>query len=508
MARTAQNFQCALFSSLENLRGEEMKREIKEVIGAALHRLKSRGAAYGEVRYVTSRWERFLVKNGVLQTASQGEDGGFGLRVIHRGAWGFSSTPGEEEEALVRAADLALSVAEAASRLNREPVTLAECYPHVDTFQGVCSEDPFAVPLGEKIDLLVRATEALKSPQTVQAMGVLTSLRVDKVFATTEGAHIEQRFTETGGGITCTVAEGGEVQCRSFPTGHGGDFAQRGYEFIREMGLVEAAPRVREEALALLKAPPVPGGEWDVILEGSQMCLQVHESCGHPVELDRVYGDEISLAGGSFLTPEKRGNFRYGSPLVHIVADATIPGGLGTFGYDDEGVRATRTPIIKEGRFVDYLTSRETAARLGEASNGCMRAESWNRIPLIRMVNLNLEPGGKGAPSLEELIADTRRGLYIVTNKSWSIDDLRLHFQFGCEAAWEIRDGRLGTLYKNPVYSGITPRFWGSLDAVCGIEEWRMWGLPNCGKGIPMQTAHVGHGAAPARFRGVTVRGA
>ncbi|MFQ5691524.1 MAG: TldD/PmbA family protein [Nitrospinota bacterium] len=489
---------------------------MKDRFQAVLHHLKSRGVEYADVRRVAVRSESVAVKNGRLQSLNQGEDAGYGVRVLHKGAWGFAAAPEGDapggpdgrgvEEALARVADRALAVAEAASRVNRERVRLAPSAPETGAYRGLCEEDPFAVPLEEKIDLLVRATEALAHPRTAAARGRMVFYRVEKAFASTEGAWTEQAFVDSGAGLTCTVAEGGDVQTRSFPTGHGGDFAQRGYEFIRGLGLVEAAPRLLEEARALLSAPPVPAGEWDVILESSQLCLQVHESCGHAIELDRVFGDEISLAGGSFLTTDKRGSFRYGSDRVHLYADATLPGALGSYGYDDEGVKARRVPVVEGGLFVGYMTSRESAARLGDESNGCMRADSWMHIPLIRMVNLNLEPGGRGAPTLEELIADTRRGLYIATNKSWSIDDQRLHFQFGCEAAWEIRNGRLGALYKDPVYAGITPEFWKACDAVCGASEWKMWGLPNCGKGVPMQTARVGHGAAPARFRGVRVR--
>jgi TldD protein len=232
------------------------------------------------------------------------------------------------------------------------------------------------------------------------------------------------------------------------------------------------------------------------------LALQVHESCGHPIELDRVFGTEASYAGTSFLTTEKMGNFRYGSEIVNITADATVPGGLGTFGYDDEGVPAQRTPIVRDGIFVGYLTSRETAAVLGQQSNGAMRADGWNRIPLIRMTNVNLEPGEW---DLDDLIADTDDGIYMEMNKSWSIDDKRLNFQFGTEIAYQIKKGKLGQMYKNATYTGITPQFWAGCDAICSDKHWNVWGTPNCGKGQPSQTAHVGHGTAPARFRNVRV---
>ena len=247
---------------------------------------------------------------------------------------------------------------------------------------------------------------------------------------------------------------------------------------------------------------PVPKRQGDIILSGDQVALQIHESCGHPIELDRVYGTEAAYAGTSFLTTEKLNNFRYGSEVVNITADSVRPNGLGTFGWDDEGVPAQSTPIVKEGEFVGYLMSRETAPKLGLTSNGSMRASGWNRIPLIRMTNVSLEPG---TWSLKDLIADTDDGIYMETNRSWSIDDRRYNFQFGTEMGYEIKNGKLGKMLRNPTYTGITPEFWNSCDAICGAEDWVMWGTPNCGKGQPSQVAHTGHGAAPARFRNVQI---
>jgi TldD protein len=228
----------------------------------------------------------------------------------------------------------------------------------------------------------------------------------------------------------------------------------------------------------------------------------VHDSIGHPIELDRVFGTEAAYAGTSFLTTEKLGNFKYGSEHVNVVADATEPGGLGTFGFDDEGVPAQRTEIVRNGLFLGYLTSRETAAALGQRSNGAMRASGWNRIPLIRMTNVSLEPGDW---TLDDMIADTDDGIYMETNRSWSIDDKRLNFQFGTEIGREIKNGKLGDLVKNATYTGITPQFWGSCDAVGNRDTWVVWGTPNCGKGQPQQTMGTGHGASPARFRNVKV---
>jgi TldD protein len=276
-----------------------------------------------------------------------------------------------------------------------------------------------------------------------------------------------------------------------------------GFEAVRAMDLPGNAQRIAEEAVALLSAEECPSGPMTLVIDSSQMALQVHESCGHPIELDRVLGMEASFAGTSFLTLDKLDTLRYGSEIVNIDADATAPGGLGTFGFDDEGVPAQNVPIVSSGRFVGYLTSRETAPIIGRRSMGSSRASGWNVIPLIRMTNVNLRPGDAG--SLDDLIADTDDGIFFSTNRSWSIDDRRLNFQFGTQIGWRIRNGKRAEMIRNPTYTGITPEFWGSCDAICSDSEWQLWGVPNCGKGEPMQTHRVGHGAAPARFRNVQV---
>jgi TldD protein len=299
------------------------------------------------------------------------------------------------------------------------------------------------------------------------------------------------------------------MQQRSYPNSFGRHQGTGGYEIIQKWDLPGNARRAAEEAVALLSAPHCPSKTTTLILDGPQLALQVHESCGHPIELDRVYGTEAAFAGTSFLTPDKYGAFRYGSDVVNLVADAVTPTGLGTYGYDDEGVPGQTTDIVKNGMFVGYLTSRETASQLRKThpnaparSNGTMRADGWNRVPIVRMNNVSLMPG---EPSLDELIADTDDGIYMLTNKSWSIDDKRLNFQFGTEMAYEIKNGKLGQMVKNATYTGITPKFWGGCDAVCNTDHWNVWGTTNCGKGQPGQTAHTGHGTAPARFRNVQV---
>ncbi|MGC8874915.1 MAG: TldD/PmbA family protein, partial [Chloroflexia bacterium] len=386
---------------------------------------------------------------------------------------------------------------------SRDPVRLAPCPVGTARYVSPYRKDPFAVPLEEKVGLLLRADAEMRRVKGVAvAEGHFVAFREEKTFASSEGAFIEQVLTETGAGIEATAVKEGEVQNRSYPTSFGRQQLQKGYELVEELDLVSHAGPTAEEAVALLSAPQCPAMVTTVILEGSQLALQIHESCGHPTELDRVLGAEASYAGTSFLTPDKLGTFRYGSPLVNIVADATVPEGLGSFAYDDEGVPAQRVYLVREGRFVGYQSSRETAAVLGQTSSGGMRADGWANLPIIRMTNINLEPGEW---DLDDLIADTDEGLYLATNRSWSIDDRRLNFQFGTEVAYEIRNGKLGRLYRNATYTGITPVFWGNCDAICNANHFRMWGTPNCGKGEPPQTAHVGHGCAPARFRQVQV---
>ncbi len=278
-------------------------------------------------------------------------------------------------------------------------------------------------------------------------------------------------------------------------------------ELVEEADLLAHTAETAAEAAALQTAPPCPSGVHDVILDPRQLSLQIHESVGHPLELDRVLGGEADFAGTSFATPDHLGERLYGSPLVHLTADATLERGLGTFAYDHEGVEAQKWPLIEEGVLRGYLTSRESAGAVAESrSRGTMRADGWRRVPIVRMVNISLEPGPEPL-TLEELLADTRDGLYLSTNRSWSIDQRRLNFQFGCEIGWEIKGGKLGRMLRNPTYWDITPRFWGSCDAICGPDSWEVWGVFNCGKGQPMQTCQMSHGSSPARFRDVPCGG-
>jgi TldD protein len=323
-----------------------------------------------------------------------------------------------------------------------------------------------------------------------------------KLFLSTEGAEIRQQINWCGGGIQAVAIKNGEVQRRSYPSSFRGNFATSGYEFFKSLELAKNAKQAGTEVVQLLKAEKCPSTTTNLILSGDQLALQIHESCGHPTELDRALGMEADYAGTSFLTPDKLEKFKYGSKTVNIVADATVPSGLGTFGYDDEGIPAKKVYLVKNGMFVGYQSSRETAALLNlKESSGGMRADSPLAIPLIRMTNINLLPGDWNS---EELIEDTQHGILMQTNRSWSIDDKRLNFQFGTEIGWLIKNGSKEKIVKNPTYTGITPEFWASCDAV-SKDDWMMWGTPNCGKGVPGQVMYVGHGCGTARYKKIRV---
>ena len=445
-----------------------------------------------------------MVKNGRLETADRADSFGFGVRAIAGGAWGFAASQVVTADEADRVAALAVEIAKASALTKMKDAVLAPVEPHTDTYATPVKVDPFAMSVDDRVGLLVAAEEKLRERKGLRTTRAAYAIwREDKLFLSTEGADIAQRIVEVGGGIAAEAVGEGELQIRTYPDGLRYQNSG-GWEVLTKWDLVANAPRVADEALALLKAKPCPQDiRTSVILAGNQLSLQCHESCGHPIELDRALGSEAAFAGTSFLTTDKLGSFRYGSDQVNIRIDSTSPGGLGTFGFDDEGVPASEGWAVEDGIFVGYLMSRETAAALGVSSNGTMRADGWSRVPIIRMTNVSVMPGEAG--TLDDLIADTDDGILMDTNRSWSIDDKRFNFQFGTEIGWEIKKGKRGDMLRNPTYTGITPEFWGSCDAVCSQSEWVMWGTPNCGKGQPGQGAHTGHGAAPARFRDVKV---
>src|SRR5216683_1034976 len=428
----------------------------------AIDTAKLRGASYGDVRVMHLRQRDLTTKNGQVGTLSQSESIGLGIRVLANGAWGFASTDRLTRQGVVTCASQAVSIAKASALAKRSEVVMAPEKPYVDSWQSPFRKDPFEIPLETQLALLLAADAEMRRVKGVTLTETDMQFRkIDSWFASTIGSRIHQRKVISGCGIAATSFQGDEIQKRSYPNSFGGQHVLQGYE--------------------------------------------IHESIGHPIELDRVLGQEANFAGTSFLTLDQLNHLKYASNIVNVVADARLDHGpgLGTFAYDDEGVSAQCTDIIKEGKFRGYLSNRETAHLVGlHRSSGTMRTESWNRLPIIRMTNVSLLPG---TWDYDDLIADTHDGILMETNRSWSIDDRRYQFQFSTEIGWEIKGGKKVRMLKNPSYSGITTEFWNSCDAICKFDHWTLWGTPNCGKGQPMQTMGTGHGASPARFRNVRI---
>jgi TldD protein len=476
---------------------------VNDIISAAIAAATSAGASYADARIVDTLREELSVATGRVEGVQRSASFGIGVRVICDGAWGFASANDVTAVSAEKVAREAVATARASALVAGAPVVLSPLSPQQGRWAGPVGIDPFSVPLEDKLDLLLAADEVLRSESAVRITKAhYGAYKFHKWFGSSEGSFVEQEWTETGAGIVAYAVGEGEVLPRSYPNSHGGGWVQGGWEYVLGLDLVGNAARVAEQAAALLSAETCPSETLDLVIDGSQLSLQVHESVGHPTELDRVLGEEAAFAGTSWVRLEDVGSLRYGSDIVNVVSDGTVHGSLGSFGWDDEGVPACKDDIVRDGILTGLQSSRETAGAIGRTSNATMRADGWNRIPLVRMATVSLEPGTWG---FDELIADTGRGLYIETNNSWSIDDKRLNFQFATEIGWLIENGRLTKMVKNPNYTGITPHFWGSCDAICSEKHWQVWGLANCGKGEPMQVAHVAHGAAPARFRGVEV---
>jgi len=473
---------------------------VRDLCAAAVAAATAAGAEYADARVVLKREQLVATKNGRVDRMTDAESEGIGVRVLVNGAWGFACDRRLSEEGARNAATRACTFARAAG--GRHTRALASVEAHQGFHESTVERDPFAISLADKVDLCLRADAGLEHEDVVVRQVMVRARREHKLLLSSEGTEVEQILTECGAGMDCAASRDGVFQLRSYPSAHIGSSRQSGWEYVDGLRLVEEAPRVAEQAAALVRADPCPSVITDVVLDADQVALQVHESVGHPTELDRVYGTEASYAGTSFLKPHDLGSLQYGSEHMNITADPTTVGGLGSFAFDDEGVPATRTPVVEQGRLTGFLTSRETAARIGAGDGGSMRADGWNRMPLVRMTNLHIEPG---EGTLEDLIGGVDDGIYMETNRSWSIDDKRLNFQFGTQIAWEIKNGKLGRMLRDATYTGITPEFWGSLDAVAGRDSWELYGLTNCGKGQPGQSAHVSHGAAPARFRQVQV---
>ena len=470
-----------------------------DAASAAVQAALDAGARYADARVMHRRYEAMTARNGSVEDVMQSEDSGLGVRALVGSGWGFFAVPDLSDASVRAAGERASEIATASAQVSRGSLELLPSTPVTASWASDCAVDPLAVSLADKGDLLVGSTATMSEHGADIAEALYQVWDTAKWFVSSEGHRIDQRIRECGAGIMATAIGDGETQRRSYPAARG-QYGTRGWELVDEIDLGAHAAHVGDEARALLSAPPCPSGETTLILGAEQMALQIHESVGHAIELDRILGWEAAYAGTSWLDLAQLGALQYGSELMNITIDPTIPGALGTFGFDDEGTPALPRDAVREGTWVGVLAGRDSASVAGLADAGCVRSDGWARLPMVRMTNVGLEPGPH---TLEEMIAATDDGIFMETNRSWSIDDKRLNFQFGCEVGHEVRDGRLGRLLRNPTYTGIGPQFWRSMDMLS--SEIVAWGTPNCGKGQPGQVGHTGHPAAPARFRNVRV---
>jgi TldD protein len=460
------------------------------------------GASYADARVIHGRAQSLHAQNGNIESIDDGEKIGLGVRALVGSSWGFASTAELTTKAAGRAGAESAATAKASALVPGPPLELADVPVARDTWQTAVQIDPFALALSTKADLLTSITKTMSEVEGVAvATAKLQFWATTKWFVSSQGHRIHQHLVESGGGMGSMAVDGTQTQQRSYPQAFG-DYSAGGWEVIVALDFAAHAERVASEAVALLTADECPSTTTNLILDSSQVALQIHESVGHAIELDRILGWEAAFAGTSFLDLAQLGSLQYGSELMNITADATIPGAMGTFAYDDEGTPGQSVDIVRDGTWVGVLSGRDSAHHAGLAPGGMVRCEAFDRLPMVRMTNIGLKPGEGSA---DDVIADTDDGIYMAQNRSWSIDDRRLNFQFGCEIAWEVKNGEVGRMLRNPTYTGITPKFWGSLDRLAGQQDWRAWGLPNCGKGQPMQTMHTAHPAVTARFAGVRV---
>ncbi|MQA23999.1 MAG: TldD/PmbA family protein [Micromonosporaceae bacterium] len=453
------------------------------------------GARHADARVGHRRVESMSARNAEVEDLTQDESTGLGVRALVGSSWGFRATADLSAAGAREAGRAAAEIAAASATVAGPELDLVPVPARQDTWSNPCRIDPADVPLSDKGDLLVAATKLMVEHGADLAAASYSTWDTRTWLVSSEGSRIHQRVRECGADASATAMGRSESQRRSH-----GNTGSAGWEVVDGLDLLGAAPRLAEEARALLSAPECPSGVTDLILGGQQMVLQIHESVGHAVELDRILGWEAAFAGTSWLDLNQLGTLRYGSELMNITADPTIPGALGTFAYDDEGTPAQARDIVRDGVWVGVLAGRDSAATAGLDYAGSVRADGWARLPMVRMTNVGLKPGPH---TLEEIIAATDDGVMMDVNRSWSIDDRRLNFQFGCEIGWEVKNGERGRMLRNPTYTGIGPTFWQSMDMLA--DEIVAWGTPNCGKGQPSQIGHTGHPTAPARFRRVRV---
>lgn len=472
------------------------------LLDAAVAAADAGGASYADVRLSETEELRLYAVSGRAPDERVEGSLGLGVRVLIDGVWGFAALPLRDAGDAALAARLAVTNARAAATGSRERVVLPPRPAECGSYQSHAEIDPFSVAPAVREAVVADALATATSSAGVrQAQAGINAKRSHRYFASTEGSRQEQHFVESGGMVLAVAGNEQVVQRRSYPNSFHGNTAAAGWEYVESLRLPEEAARVAAEALQLLTAPVVESGTADIVIGPAQLALQIHESAGHALELDRILGDEANFAGRSFIGPDAVGHLRYGSPAVNLVADATITGTRGSFMFDDEGTRTRRTLLVTEGMITNFLSSRDSAARIGAESTAAARSDGWGFLPLCFATNVFLEPG---TGSVDELLDGLGNGFYLDDNRSWSIDSQRLNFQFGTEVAWEVRNGKRTRLVRDFSYGGITPQFWAGMEASAGPQEFRTFGMP-CGKGEPKEWGFLSHGAAPTLFRNVRI---
>ncbi len=476
----------------------------------AVDLIRQAGCEYGDIRLCTYRTQRLSASDRSLSRLCDDSNSGFGVRVLLNGAWGFAASYRKTPEEIARSVALAVEIAKGSHLTQQQPIRLAPVEAYQDTYTTPIEIDPFNIPIAEKADLMLNINDKFLNYQTQglkKAYSFLNFSREDKLFASTEGSLLEQTLYRTYAGFGCTAVAIGDAQSRNYERPP----LNLGYEHVNPDDLLSNVERVANQAIEKVHAPEQSATQTTLILQPTNLWLTIHESVGHPTELDRVYGYEANFAGTSFATPENLGKLQYAAPWVNFVADRTQDAGRATVGYDDEGVKAQRWHVIQEGILVDYLCDRETAYRLGRASsNGSAFADSWSSVPMVRIPNLGLEPGKPGerhTATLDEMVADTEDGILIDGIGSYSIDQQRRNFQFGGDAFWQVKKGKIVGMLKNVTYHAMTTEFWNKIDRLGTEAERVQCGTNLCGKGEPMQTAQMTHACVPVRVRDIQVGG-
>ncbi len=476
----------------------------QELATLALARATKLGCSYADIRINNYRHESVFTREQQVLNVSRTHNFGFGIRVLFKGAWGFAASHIVTPQSIRKVTEQAFEIARANSRYQRKPIKLVPAEKVVARWKSAFEKDPFGVPMDKKVEFLLKLNElAMQAKGASFVTSGLSFQNEDKFFASTDGSVTEQYIIRTLPFLTVTAVNraAGDFQTRSSLAGP----KTIGYEYLEDASWTEDARKAGEEAAAKLKAKPVEPGKYDLVLHPSHLWLTIHESVGHSTELDRALLWEADYAGTSFITPDKTGKLEFGARICNFYADRTQPHGLATVGYDDEGVKAQRWPLVKDGIFVDWQTTRDLAPLIGESkSYGCLHSDSWGSVPFPRMPNVSLEPAKENV-SLDDLVGGIDNGILIYGNGSWSIDHQRYNFQFGGQTFWEIKNGKIGEMLRDVAYQSRTPEFWHACDGLGGQGTYELNGAANDGKGEPTQANAVSHGCPVARFRQINV---